>query len=138
MLDEQIGISERIIKFCGRIIKLVTVISETSAGKKVADQLVRCGTSIGANYEEAHGAQSRADFAHKMQIALKESRETRYWLCVVMEADLAPGFGVEALIDEATQLRAILGKSVATIRGTAKSPLRVLPKSSPPQDKRMT
>jgi|OpeIllAssembly_1097287.scaffolds.fasta_scaffold113720_2 four helix bundle protein len=138
MLDEQIGISERIIKFCGRIIKLVNVISETSAGKKVADQLVRCGTSIGANYEEAHGAQSRADFAHKMQIALKESRETRYWLCVVMEADLAPGFGVEALIDEATQLRAILGKSVATIRGTAKSPLRVLPKSSPPQDKRMT
>ena len=103
MLDEQIGISERIIKFCGRIIKLVNVISETSAGKKVADQLVRCGTSIGANYEEAHGAQSRADFAHKMQIALKESRETRYWLCVVMEADLAPGFGVEALIDEATQ-----------------------------------
>ena len=138
MLDEQIGISERIIKFCGRIIKLVNVISETSAGKKVADQLVRCGTSIGANYEEAHGAQSRADFAHKMQIALKESRETRYWLCVVLEADLAPGFGVEALIDEATQLRAILGKSVATIRGTAKSPLRVLPKSSPPQDKRMT
>ena len=40
-----------------------------------------------------------------MQIALKESRETRYWLCLVLEADLAPGFGVEALIDEATQLK---------------------------------
>ena len=83
MSNEQIGISERIIKFCGRIIKLVNVISGTSAGKKIADQLVRCGTSMGANYEEAHGAQSRADFAHKMQIALKESRETRYWLCVI-------------------------------------------------------
>ena len=138
MSNEQIGISERIIKFCGRIIKLVNVISGTSAGKKVADQLVRCGTSIGANYEEAHGAQSRADFAHKMQIALKESRETRYWLCVILEADLAPGFGVEALIDEATQLRAILGKSVATVRGTSKPPLRVLPKSSPQQDRRTT
>ena len=131
-------ISERIIKFSGRIIKLVNVVSGTSAGKKVADQLVRSGTSIGASYEEAHGAKSRADFAHKMQIALKESRETRYWLCVVLEADLAPGFGVEALIDEATQLRAILGKSVATIRGTAKPPPRVLPKSSPLRDKRTT
>ena len=131
-------ISERIIKFSGRIIKLVNVISGTSAGKKIADQLVRCGTSVGANYEEAHGAQSRADFAHKMQIALKESREARYWLCVILEADLAPGFGVEALIDDATQLRAILGKSVATIRGTAKPPLRVLPKSSMPQDRQTT
>ena len=116
----------------------MNIISGTSAGKKIADQVERCGTSIGANYEEAHGAQSRADFAHKMQMALKESRETRYWLCLVLEADLAPGFGVEALIDEATQLRAILGKSVATIRGSAKPPPRVLPKSSPPQDRRTT
>ena len=116
----------------------MNIISGTSAGKKIADQLMRCATSIGANYEEAHGAQSRADFAHKMQIALKESRETRYWMCLVLEADLAPGFGVEALIDEATQLRAILGKSVATIRGTAKPPPRVLPKSSLPQDRRTT
>ena len=116
----------------------MNVISVTSAGKKIADQLVRCATSIGANYEEAHSAQSRADFAHKMQIALKESRETRYWLCVILEAELASGFGVEALIDEATQLRAILGKSVATIRGTARPDLKALPKSLTPQDRRTT
>lgn len=138
MSNERMELSERIVKFSGRIIKLVNVISGTSAGKKIVDQLVRCGTSIGANYEEAHGAQSRADFAHKMQIALKEARESRYWLCVILEADLAPGFGVEALIDEASQLRAILGKSVATIRGTAKPTLRVLPKSPLPQDRRTT
>lgn len=138
MSNERMEISERLIKFSGRIIKLMNVISCTSAGKKIADQLVRCGTSVGANYEEAHGAQSRADFAHKMQIALKEARESRYWLCVILEADLAPGFGVEALIDEATQLRAILGKSVATIRGTAKPPLKVLPKSPMLQDRRTT
>lgn len=138
MANERMDLSERIVKFCGQINKLVNVISGTSAGKKIADQLVRSGTSIGANYEEAHGAQSRADFAHKMQIALKESRETRYWLCVILEAELASGFGVEALIDEATQLRASLGKSVATIRGTAKPDLKVLPKSSMPQDRRTT
>ena len=137
MWDER-DIYGRIIKLGGRIIRLSNVISATSAGKKIADQLVRCGTSIGANYEEAHGAQSRADFAHKMQIALKEARETRYWLCLVLEAELATGFGVEALINEATQLRAILGKSVATIRGTAKTTFRVLPKSSMPKDRQTT
>jgi four helix bundle protein len=131
-------ISNRIVKFNGRIIKLVDIIVGTFAGKKIADQLIRCGPSIGANYEEAHGAQSGADFAHKLQIALKEARETRYWLCLVFEADLAPGFGIEALIDEATQLRAILGKSVATARGKAKPALKVLPKSSMPQDRRTT
>jgi len=131
-------ISTRIIKFNGRIIKLVDIIVGTFAGKKIADQLIRSGPSIGANYEEAHGAQSRADFAHKLQIALKEARETRYWLCLILEADLAPNFGVEALVDEATQLRAILGKSVATVRGTAKASLKVLPKSSTPQDRRTT
>jgi four helix bundle protein len=131
-------ISNRIIQFNGRIIKLVDTIVGTFAGKKIADQLIRSGPSIGANYEEAHGAQSRADFAHKLQIALKEARETRYWLCLILEAELAPGFGVEALVDEATQLRAILGKSVATVRGTAKPALKVAPKSSMPPNRRPT
>ena len=51
MSNERLDISERIIKFSGRIIKLVNVISGMSAGKKIADQLVRSATSVGANYE---------------------------------------------------------------------------------------
>lgn len=131
-------ISNRIVKFNGRLLKLVEGLVSTFSGKRIADQLVRSGPSIGANYEEAHGAQSRADFAHKLQIALKEARETRYWLCIVREADLAPGFEMESLIDEATQLRAILGKACATARGKAKPTLTVLPRSTMPQDKRTT
>jgi four helix bundle protein len=100
-IDDQI--SNRIVRFNGRILKLVEVLVTTFAGKRIADQLVRSGPSVGANYEEAHGAQSRADFAHKLQITLKEARETRYWLCVVREADLAQGFEMEGLIDEATR-----------------------------------
>lgn len=138
MSNEHVRISERIVKFVGQVIRLANAISGSSAGKKIADQFVGFGTSIGANYEEAHGAQSRADFAHKLQIALKESRETRYWLCVVLEAGLAPEFGVEALIDEATQISAILGKSVATVRGTSKTSVRVLARSSMPQDRQKT
>jgi four helix bundle protein len=113
--------SNRIIKFVARVIKLVDTISNSFAGKKIADQLIRSSTSVGANYEEAHGTASRADFAHKLQIVLKEARETRYWLCIVLEAGLAKEFSLETLVDEAGQMCAILGKSVATTRGKAKS-----------------
>ena len=113
-------ISNRIIKFNARVIKLVDALADSFSGKKIADQLIRSATSVGANYEEAHGASSRADFAHKLQIALKEARETRYWLAIILEANLTPDFGIEALVDEATQIHAILGKSVATVRGAAK------------------
>jgi four helix bundle protein len=57
-------------------------------GKKIADELLRASTSVGANYEEAQGAESKADFNHKLQIALKEMRESRYWLCLISEATL--------------------------------------------------
>ena len=97
-------------------------------GKKIADQLIRSAMSVGANYEEALGADSRADFAYKLQIALKEIRETRYWLCVILAAELTPRFGVESLVDEATQLRAILAKSIATVRGKARLPAPMIPK----------
>ena len=120
MLDKASEISNRIFKFTGRVIKVMDTIANSFAGKKIADQLVRSSTSIGANYEEAHGAGSKADFTHKLQIALKEARETRYWLCVIQESEMAPGLSIEALVDEANKLCAILGKSVATARGTAK------------------
>ena len=77
--------------------------------------------SVGANYEEAKGADSRADFSYKLQIALKEMRETCYWLCLIGRLELAGANGrITPLIDEATQLRAILGKAVATSRGKAR------------------
>ncbi len=76
--------------------------------------------SVGANYEEARGTDSRADFGHKLQISLKEMRETYYWLQLIAKAGLSQSPSLGALLDEAKQLRAILGKSVATVRGTAK------------------
>ena len=122
MSDKTNELSARIVKFTGRVIKLIDAITGSFSGKKIADQLVRSSTSVGANYEEAHGTGSRADFTNKLQIALKEARETRYWLSVVLESGLAPEFSLAELVDEANQLCAILGKSVATARGTAKPP----------------
>ncbi|MFQ5486795.1 MAG: four helix bundle protein [Desulfobacterales bacterium] len=120
MANKTNELSIRIVKFVGRVIKLVDAVKVSFAGKKIADQLVRSSTSVGANYEEAHGTGSRADFINKLQIALKEARETRYWLSVVLESGLALEFSLEPLVDESNQLCKILGKSVATARGTGK------------------
>jgi four helix bundle protein len=78
--------------------------------------MVEAGTSVGAHYEEARGAESRADFVHKLGIALKECRETRYWLRVVDRAKMVPDELPGVLMAEANQLCAILGQSILTAK----------------------
>ena len=94
----------------------------TVAGRRIGDQLLRCGTSVGANYEEAQAAESKADFVHKLQLSLKEIRESNYWLLLLSKAKTLPSSRLDELINESHQLRAILSKAVATAKGTAKSP----------------
>ena len=85
--------------------------------RHVAQQLVRAGTSCGANYEEARGAQSRADFIHKVSIAAKEARETVFWLGVLDQC--TPDLVLAPTLDEARQLSAILSASSNTARRNA-------------------
>jgi four helix bundle protein len=113
-------LSERLLEFTAQVIRLLDELPTTMTAKKIADQLIRATMSVGANYEESRGTDTRADFCHKLQIALKEMRETRYWLCVVDKAGMADKEKMRMLVDEATQLRAIFGKSVATARGKAR------------------
>lgn len=90
-----------------------------AASRHVALQLVRSGTSSGANYEEARGAESRADFAHKAAVAAKEMREACFWLNLVHRASLVPDDSNELLqstLREAHELAAILGASARTAR----------------------
>ncbi len=84
--------------------------SGTGAGvsRTLANQLLRSGTSIGANVEEAQAAQSRADFLNKLSIARKEARETHYWLRLLSTTDLVSAPRLTDLVDEADQLVAIL------------------------------
>ena len=79
---------ERCLVFGARVYKLLAAVQRTSASRDIIDQLIRSGASIGANANEARGAESRADFAHKMGIALKEARETSYWLAFVEHAGI--------------------------------------------------
>ena len=73
-------VKEKAEKFAIRIVKCSRFIRDTKREYSLADQLLRCGTSIGANLYEAEFAQSKADFISKMSIALKEASETKYWL----------------------------------------------------------
>ena len=81
--------------------------------------ILRSGTSPAPNYGEARGAESRADFVHKLRIAVKELNETGIWLLIILEARMAPAVLVEKLIKENRELACILGASIRTAQAKA-------------------
>ena len=94
-------LEERLIDFAVRIIRIAESLPKTKVGNHIGGQLIRSGTSPAPNYGEAHGAESRSDFIHKMKISFKELRETRIWLFMIVRADLIkPAQKLDTLIDE--------------------------------------
>jgi four helix bundle protein len=89
-------LEERLVDFAVRIIKLSACLPRTPAGKHIAGQILRSGTSPAPNYGEARGAESRADFIHKIRVVLKELNETSIWLRIIERSGLLKG---ELLID---------------------------------------
>ncbi|WP_375502808.1 four helix bundle protein [uncultured Nostoc sp.] len=85
--------------------------------RTLAQQLLRLGTSIGANVEEAQAAQSKADFISKLMIALKESRETRYWLRLLVASEIVPQERISQLQTEAEELTKILSAIIISTKG---------------------
>ena len=79
----------------------------------ISKQLLRSGTSIGANIEEATAAQSKKDFLHKMSIASKEARETSYWLRLLKDSNLI-NFSIDEYLNEINQMIKIITKIVKT------------------------
>ena len=86
--SKAIELEERLIDFAVRIIKLSANIPRTPAGKHIAGQILRSGTSPAPNYGEARGAESHADFVHKLRIVLKELNETSIWLRMIARSQL--------------------------------------------------
>ncbi len=109
-------IEERTYKFALRIIKLACALPNDYASQTIGRQVLRSGTSIGANIEEAIGAASKRDFADKVAIAAKEARETHYWLRLIRDSELIEARLIEPLIQEALELKKILSKTVSTTR----------------------
>ncbi len=111
-------LSERFLVFAVEILRLAGRLHRTVAGRHVGGQLIRCGTSAGSNYEEACAAESRADFVHKLQVVLKELRETFFWLRLIRRANLLPAADgpLLSLLREATELKNIIAKSIVTAK----------------------
>jgi four helix bundle protein len=108
---------ERTFEFARQIVKLCQALEQTpGVSRTLARQLLRAGTSIGANVEEAQGGQSRADFIAKTYIACKEARETYYWLRLLGATDLMPNALLAPVTDEANQLVSILTSVVKRAR----------------------
>ncbi len=108
-------IVERTAAFADRVIALSVSLPNNMAASVLGKQLVRAGTSVGANVEEAQAGESTADFLHKLRIARKEAREAKYFLIRIANAELIRPERLEGLIDEAAQLVRIL---TAIIRNT--------------------
>ena len=108
MSPQQRDIEHRTFQFAVRVVKLVHAMPRSVACSVIARQVVRAGTSVGANVEEAQGSHSKKDFARRMNIARAEAREALYWLRLIRETELLPGERLGPLIDEADELVRIL------------------------------
>lgn len=107
------NLQRRTFHFASRIIRLCRVLSSSPGiSRQLGAQLVRSGTSVGANYEEAKAAHTRREFACKMSLVLREARETHYWLRLISASGLMPPEDLREVVAEADELVAIFTTAV--------------------------
>src|SRR5204862_2383204 len=111
---------ERLINFAARVGKVVDALPDTRMGRHIGSQLVRSGTSPAPNYEEGCAAESRADFVHKLSISLKELRESRTWIRLIIKTEMLPEHRLGELLDECDQLCRIIAQSIVTAKQNRK------------------
>jgi len=115
-MNEQ-ELKDRTKQFALRVMQLVDALPNTISGRAIGNQLVRSGTSVGANYRAACRGRSKTEFVAKLGIVIEEADECEYWLELIIDGALLPKNKVESLCQESHELAAIF---VASIR-TAKS-----------------
>ena len=115
------ALEERLINFAVRILKLSASLPKTTAGKHIAGQIVRSGTSPASNYGEARGAESHSDFIHKLGIVLKELNETFIWLRIIERSHMINVKLLQKnLLEENSELCQIFISSLKTARSNNK------------------
>lgn len=115
--ERAFDLQDRLVNYAIRIVRLSETLPDTKAGKHVASQILRSGTSPAPNYGEAQSAESRADFVHKLKIALKELRETEIWLKIITGAKMVKTEDqLASLLQETDELIAILFTSAETAK----------------------
>ena len=114
-------LKERTKQYAIRVIRVYLALPKTALGQVLGKQLLRSGTSVGAQYREALHGRSRAEFASKLESSLQELEESLYWLELIMEFDLLPEKRLRGLIAEASELRAMAISSLKTLRAVRTS-----------------
>lgn len=109
---------EKSYNFALRMIKLFQFLAAEKKEFILSKQVMRSGTSIGANIEEANQAESKADFIHKLSIANKEAFETNYWLRLLRDSDVLTQKQAESLITDCEELQKLLISSIKTSKGS--------------------
>jgi four helix bundle protein len=109
-------LEKRLIDFAVRVIKLSARLPKTPAGRHIAGQILRSGTSPAPNYGEARGGESHADFVHKLGIVLKELNETKIWLRIIKHSELLKPNLLTGMVEENQELCRIFTSSLKTAR----------------------
>jgi len=109
-------VQEKSYAFALRIIKLYKYLVENKKEYVLAKQLLRCGTSIGANVEEAIGGQSKKDFTAKLAIAYKEARESEYWLRLLKDSGELDDKAADSVLSDCRELLKLIGSIQKTIK----------------------
>ncbi len=115
-MKEDNVVRQKSYAFAIRVVKVHRYLVQEQREFVLGKQLLRSGTSIGANVEEAIGGQSRRDFAAKLSIAFKEARETHYWIRLLTDTDYLPDDHASSLLNDAEELMKILGSILKTVR----------------------
>jgi four helix bundle protein len=111
-----IRLEERFIEFAVLVLELASDLPKTAAGRHISTQLLRSGTAAAPNYAEARGAESRADFIHKLGIVQKELNETSVWLRILLRNVAENKERISAILVENTELGRIIAASITTAK----------------------
>jgi four helix bundle protein len=111
-------LEKRLISFASVIVSLSSKLPRTPQGRHICDQILRSGTAAAANYGEARGAESRADFIHKLKIVFKELNETTIWLEITAQSSLLLPESIAAIVAENRELCRIIAASIKTARAS--------------------
>ena len=115
----KLTVEEKSFAFAVRIVKLCKYLRENKQEFELSKQLIRSGTSIGANLSESQQAQSRSDFIHKLSIALKEASETNYWLRILRASDYLTDSEFQSVIADCVELEKMLTAIIKTTKATS-------------------
>jgi four helix bundle protein len=116
MQNAKLDLPVRTKGFALRIVRVFCALPKNTVSQVLGKQLLRAGTSVGANYREAMRARSRAEFSSKMGIALQELEESRYWMELLIEAEIIKAARLNLLMKETTELTAIFTASINTTK----------------------